>query len=118
MESQQQIDLTYPAQEYAKSFFHQYPTDQRQIKLHIFQCGGKIEQTLITGVKRKTTLFVSFVIPFHEYTILEQSLNRFIYPSISRIHYSGAILKTGLFTHPSITFNPIYNNKVIEKYLI
>ena len=31
MESQQQIDLTYPAQEYAKSFFHQYPTDQRQI---------------------------------------------------------------------------------------
>ena len=43
MESQQQIDLTYPAQEYAKSFFHQYPTDQRQIKLHIFQCGGKIE---------------------------------------------------------------------------
>ena len=29
MESQQQIDLTYPAQEYAKSFFHRYPTDQR-----------------------------------------------------------------------------------------
>ena len=30
MESQLQIDLTYPAQEYSKSFFQRYPTDQRQ----------------------------------------------------------------------------------------
>jgi hypothetical protein len=30
MESQLQESLTYPAQEYAKSFFHRYPTDQRE----------------------------------------------------------------------------------------
>ena len=41
MESQLQIDLTYPAQEYAKSFFHRYPTDQRQTilkKLFNYRC--------------------------------------------------------------------------------
>ena len=35
MESQLQIDLTYPAQEYSKSFFQRYPTDQRKKFLEI-----------------------------------------------------------------------------------
>ena len=33
MESQLQESLTFPAQEYAKSFFHRYPTDQRFLQV-------------------------------------------------------------------------------------